>query len=117
MSITRRNRYTQQWVESSSSLIASSDAEVGSDDNQQGLAAQLYSSCQSALRDVCSHESGPETSSRSFVLKEELTKLYLWGQSLGAGELDTALEYSDDARYLVLDTLGNTGRVLLRGEL
>lgn len=55
-------------------------------------------------------------SPQSLLLREELTKLYLWGESFGPGELDIALEYSDDTRYSVLDTLGDVGRLLLRGK-
>ncbi len=44
----------------------------------------------------------------AFALVERRTcKAVSVGHSFGPGELDTALEYSDDARYLVLDALSD----------
>ena len=49
------------------------------------------------------------------MLKDELGKLYLWGQAFGDDKLDRALEYSDEVRGNVLESLGDIGRLLLRG--
>ena len=115
---SRRDRYTQEWLESSSSNLLSIDGQLVYDEDEQGLASQLYSLCKSVLRDLCSQEQGPPSKrSQSLLLKEELTKLYLWGQNFSPGELDTALGHADDARYIVLDALGNVGQSLLRGKI
>jgi hypothetical protein len=51
------------------------------------------------------------------LFERKLAELYLWSHSFGPGELDTALDYSDDARYLVLDALRDVGRSLSRGKI
>lgn len=110
--------YTQNWLESSPSDPATTDGERLHDEDEEGFAAQLYSLCRIVLGGFCSQEHG--SSSRrlqSVLLREELAKLYLWGQSFAPGELDTAVDYSDDVRYLVLDALGDIGRSLLRGKI
>lgn len=112
----RRYRYTQEWLESSDSSRVINDGQLNHDEDEEGIAGQLYSSCRSVLRDLCSQEQDPpSTTAQSLSLREELAKLYLWGHSFSPGELDTALENSDDVRYIVLDTLGDVGRSLLRG--
>ena len=112
-----RNRYTQAWIDSSSSYPESSDEQLAYERDEEGLAARLYRQCRNALRDLCSQEqSGRGNMEQSYLLKEELAMLYLWGQNLGPGELDAALEYSDDVLYAVLDALGNIGHALLKGK-
>lgn len=115
---SRRNRYTQEWLESCASNPLTIDGQLAHDEDEEGIAIQLYSICSSVLRDLCSQTQDPHsTRPQSLLLREELTKLYLWGQSFGPGELDLALEHSDDVRYIVLDALGNIGRLLLRGKI
>ena len=110
---SRRSRRTKEWLESSSSNLLTIDGQSAYGKDEAGLAAQLYSLCRRVLGDLCSQKQDlPSTR----PLREELTKLYLWGQSFGPGELDIALEHSDDARYIVLDALGEIGRSLLRGK-
>jgi hypothetical protein len=111
------NRDTRKWLESTSSNLKTTYYQVLHPKVEEGLASQLYSLCRSTLRDLCvKKECIPTRSAQSVLLQEELTKLYLWGESFGPGELDIALEYSDDTRYSVLDTLGDVGRLLLRGK-
>ena len=111
--------FTREWLESSSSYSAKSKGQQSYDEGEQGFAAQLYSLCQSVLGDLCSQgqRSSSSRSWQSLLLREELAKLYLWGHDFGPGELDTALDYSDDARYLVLDALTDIGCSLLRGKI
>lgn len=111
-------RYTQEWLNSSSSNQGTSSAQQRCDQHEEGLAARLYSSCRRVLRDLCWQEqTSPSRTSQSLFLRDELMKFYLWGQSFGPGELDTALEHSDDARYLVLEALRVIGQSLLRGKV
>lgn len=113
-----KKEYTQKWLESSP-LNPTTDGQRPHDEDEEGFAAQLYSMCRSVLRDLCLQDQGlPSSGSpRSLLLREELAKLYLWGHSFGPGELDIALDYSDDARYLVLDALTDIGRSLLHGKM
>ena len=112
------NCYTQEWLESSASnlTVSSEQWSHDHDETEEGFAAQLYSLCQSVLGNLCQD---PPSSRRlqSLHLREELAKLYLWGHSFGPGELDSALGYSDDARYRVLDALADVGRSLLHGKI
>ena len=112
---SRRSRYTQEWLESALSPSATASEPVADIQDEAGLAARLYSSCLAALRDLSPPE--PAKATQSVSVHEELTKLYLWGQGFARGELDMALEYSEDTRHMVLDALGNIGRLLLRGKI
>ena len=49
--------------------------------------------------------------------KEELGRLYLWGESFGNGGLEKALEQSDEIRDNVLKLLRGIGGTLLRGNI
>lgn len=119
-----KTRYIQKWLDARPSNVATTDGQrahgegEGEGEGEQGFAAGLYYLCQSVMGVLCSQEQdSPSRRLQSLLLREELAKLYLWGQSFGPGELDTALDYSDDARYLVLDALGKVGRSLLLGKI
>lgn len=111
--------FTQEWLESTSPNPGTTDGQRPHDEGEEGFAARLYSLCRSVLGDLCSQEqrSLSPRGLQSLLLREELAKLYLWGHSFGPGELDIALDYSDDARYLVLDALTDIGRSILRGKI
>ena len=84
--------------------------------NDLGIAARLYSLCLHVLRQVCRQgKRGSSSENGTSMLKDELGKLYLWGQAFGDDKLDRALEYSDEVRGNVLESLGDIGRLLLRG--
>ena len=85
-------------------------------DNDQGFATRLYSLCLRLLRYLCKQEQN-DSSKRHRVssLREELGRLYLWGEAFGNGKLDRALEYSDDVRGNVLESLRDIAKLLLRG--
>lgn len=111
--------YTQEWVESNPSNLATADGHQPQDESEEGVAAQLYSLCQSVLGSLCSRDQGAPSSTKlqSVLLREELAKLYLWGHSFGPGELDSALDYDDDVRHLVLDALTSLARLLRCGKI
>ena len=110
------SRYTQQWVDASSSACASLDEPpVIPEALDQGFATQLYRSCLHVFRHLC-NEAKDHVSQRLRLssLKDELAKLYLWGEDFGGAELDDVLEHSEDVRKVVLELLGDIGRTLLR---
>lgn len=87
-------------------------------DNDQSFAARLYSLCLRLLRYLCQQEQNdPSKRHRVSSLKEELGRLYLWGEAFANGKLDRALEYSDDVRGNVLESLRDIAKLLLRGIL
>ena len=77
-------------------------------EHSEGFASRLYNSCLTVFQGVCTRMCPGA--------REEIAKLYLWGQSFGPTELDIAMEYSDDAHTVVLDALGCIGQLLLDGE-
>ena len=50
----------------------------------------------------------------SHTLEEELEKLYLWGESFENGDLDRALEQSEDLRDIVLELLSAIGDTIIQ---
>ena len=89
-----------------------------SSDNDQDFAARLYSLCLRLLRYLCQQERNISSKKhRVSSLKEELGRLYLWGEAFGNGKLDRALEYSDDVRGNVLDSFRDIAKLLLRGNI
>lgn len=116
--LIRRGKFTREWLDSSFSQDAAMiDEQQSCYGDEQGLASQLYHSCQCVLRDLCVERQVTRFEGlQRLLLREELAKLYLWGQSFGPGELDVALDHSDDARYITLDALGCIGQSLLHGE-
>ena len=107
---------TQEWLDAHSSSGFNETFNNNIDDEDQDFAARLYSLCLHLLLSLCQREQNiPSKRQKVFELKEELGKLYLWGEAFRSGKLDRALEYSDDVRANVLDSLGDIGKILLRG--
>ena len=110
------SQYTQHWVDASSSTCASLDERsVTPEAQDQGFATRLYRTCLHVFRHLCNEvkDHGSQHLQLS-SLKDELAKLYLWGEDFGGGELDDVLEHSEDLRKIVLELLGDIGRTLLR---
>ena len=104
----------QRWLDSSTTTKRSGRG----DEYSEGFAERLYHLCLGTLREICRHEmESPSSTLDNLKLKEEVAKLYLWGESFGPGELDEALQHLDDLREDVLELLGQIGKLLLRGTL
>ena len=101
-------RYTREWLETRSSGLLTGEGPTDSGGETEGHATQLYRVCQRVLGGLCTRL--PVTA------REELAKLYLWGQSLGPEYLDIALEYSEDVCTDVLEALASIGKLLLQGS-
>ena len=113
-----KSGYTKAWLESSCSNLATTNRPGVHNECEEGFATRLYSLCRSVFGDLCSQEQDfPSRRLQLLLLREELAKLYLWGQAFGPGELDKAIDYSEDVRYLVFDALGEVGRTVLRGKV
>lgn len=83
---------------------------------EERFGSRLYSLCLELLRflsrqNICK----PHGKALTPDLKEEVGRLYLWGEVFGNGELDRALDYSDDVRKSVLRSLGDIGKSVLNG--
>lgn len=111
-----KNR-TREWLDAHSDTSPDLAGGLANSEDDQGIAARLYSLCLRVLRQMCRQEQYQSSSGNSIsMLKEELGKLYLWGEAFRDGKLDRALEYSDEVRSNVLESLGDIGRLLLRGK-
>ena len=114
---TGRSDYLLSWLDTNTCPPISSGGIAAGDEDDQGFADRLYRLCLHALqysyhqeRDRCS------SSARSTVLREHLGRFYLWGERFGAGELDGALDQSDELRVNVLERLSHFGKLVLRGK-
>ena len=112
-------RDRQEWLDGHPySSSGFSETLNDKDDEDQGFATRLYSLCLCLFLFLCQREQNiPSKRHKVPNLKEELGKLYLWGEAFRDGKLDRALEYSDDVRRNVLDSLGSIGKILLRGMI
>ena len=114
--------WTQEWlvghVHAPSGTNGTLRDERDNFEDNQGFATRLYSLCLCLLRYLCRQEQNIASKRhRVSTLKEELGRLYLWGEAFKNGKLDRALEYSDDVRGNVLDSLRDIGKLLLRGMI
>ena len=118
-SANRQANWTQEWLDGHPYASPGPNETLGdSDIHDQGFAARLYSLCLRLLRYVCRQEKNISSERHGVSsLKEELGKLYLWGEAFGNGKLDRALDYSDDVRNNVLDSLRDIAKLLLRGMI
>lgn len=121
-----RADYTQEWLNAEPLTPIAPDEEFGytaaevdpdHSDYNQGLATRLYLLSREGLQRLCRQikDSSPLKLSLS-TLKEELGKLYLWGEAFENGKLDKALELSEDLRDIVLELLCAIGDTITRGR-
>ena len=121
-----RADYIQEWLDAESSTPIALDEEFGftaadvEPDHQeynQGLATRLYQLSRQGLQQLCRQEGYiPPLNSLQSALREELGRLYLWGEAFENGKLDKALEQSEDLRDTVLEFLCAIGDSIIRGK-
>jgi hypothetical protein len=116
-----RSDYLLQWldadVEVDNTRSLTNHGASARDENVQGFAARLYQLCLHALQKIYIREREKRKfGSQATGLRDCLGRLYLWGESFERGELDRALEESDEVRESVLERLGHIGKLLLRGK-
>lgn len=115
--VDERGQWVHQWL-GLDSLTKPALPQHIIQDADEGFAARLYVSCLRTLQQLYRRErdySPPKQ--RAHVLKEELGKLYLWGEHFGAGELDEALTQSDDLKENVIELLSGIGKSMLKGKI
>ena len=121
-----RADYIQEWLDAENSTPIALDEEFGftpadvDPDHQeydQGLATRLYQLGRQGLQQLCRQEGYiPRLNSSQSALREELGRLYLWGEAFENGKLDKALEQSEDLRDTVLEFLCAIGDSIIRGK-
>lgn len=108
------DKATIEWLHTGASTSPSS---LDQSFEHDGIATQLHAQSIDIFRRIYRIKRHTCPSDKSFSkVKEELGKFYLWGNAFADGELDRALESSDDVRFEVLDSLSAIARLLLRGE-
>ena len=107
---------TLQWIRTRSDTPAESGQDL-SVANSEGVATKIYSVLLILLKELQRQYQGIWGKEQCSQLQEELHKLYLWGEVFENRELDIVLEYSDDARYTVLNILIDLGRSILKGTI
>ena len=118
--------YIREWLDAESSTPIALDEEFGftaadgepdHDKNNQGLATRLYQLGRQGLQQLCRQKKNiPQLDSSQSALREELGRLYLWGEAFENRNLDKALEQSEDLRDTVLDSLCAIGDSITRGK-
>ena len=121
-----RADYIQKWLDPENltpiaaddgSGCTAADVEPDHNEHNQGLAIRLYQLSRQGLQQLCRQEEHiPRLNSSQFALREELGKLYLWGEAFENGKLDKALEQSEDLSDTVLEFLCAIGNIIIRGK-
>lgn len=75
----------------------------------------LYQICLDALQHLYRQKEGEEShQSDSLVLRDDLQRLYLWGEAFEHGALDQASSRCNDLKAALLELLGDIGRLILQ---
>lgn len=112
-----RGQWVHQWLDLDCLAVPTPENGLVAHIADEGFTARLYGLCLSALRLLYRRKydyHSPEL--QVHKLKEELEKLYLWGEHFEAGELDRALDQSEDLKENVLELLSGIGKLILRGK-
>lgn len=111
------SRHIVEWLDAQPFGPTANDGASTDGEDDQGFINRLYQLCVHTLQDFCRQQRN-QRSSKSFyhALRECLGRLYLWGEPFGVGELDQALEQSDELRDSVIERLGHIGKLLLRSK-
>lgn len=111
------SRHILEWIDAQPlGPRVTGGASTGGEDDQ-GFTNRLYQLCLHTLQDFCCQQRNQRSSKSCYhALRECLGRLYLWGEPFGVGELDKALEQSDELRDSVIERLGHIGKLLLRSK-
>ncbi|KAL6720532.1 hypothetical protein ACLMJK_002456 [Lecanora helva] len=103
--------YMIQWLKDHSFGTKNYEEAPNEDEGNQCLAARLYHFCLRSLQYVYRRErSHGRRDPKCF--EDCLGRFYLWGESFEHGELEEALQQSDDLRNSVLEQLIQVGELL-----
>ena len=105
--------YTEQWLQKTEA-----PAGIVENDLRAGLATRLYLGCMQILKSICGDfaQTVREESlaqAQADLLKPELGKFFLWGESRCDGSLDDAVDKMDAVKCMVLRLLCDIAEELL----
>jgi hypothetical protein len=89
-------RLLEQWIDGTSLESTLSERE-GWDVTASGFAWHIYQTCLKLLKNIIqtSKDTGGHTDFKSRPLKKCLSRLFLWGEGFGGGQLDKIIQRSD----------------------
>ncbi|TVY76035.1 hypothetical protein LSUE1_G007787 [Lachnellula suecica] len=108
-------RLLEQWIDGTSVESTFSEQE-GYDVTASGFAWHLYESCLKLLNNIIRLD-GQTTNLETKPLKECLSRLFLWGEGFGGGQLDTVIQRSDALKSTILQFIAAIAKILLDGIL
>ena len=108
------HEHTLKWL-NASVATAKTNHKTLEGEHDKGIATQLYISSQESFEELHRQCYQKWSTRQSSNLREEITKLYLWGEAFRDGELDVALRQSHDARCTVLSILIDMGQSVMQG--
>lgn len=103
----------REWIDRHTICLAN---ESGNGD--VGFAGLLYESCLGLFKDIYtqSRKSSVLSKDDQRQLKEELGRLFLWGDAFRDGKLDRVLVQWGDLRMTILEFISGIGKVLTSSE-
>lgn len=111
--------YVHEWIYNTSTEQEAERKLVVSKDADDCLAARLYASCVQVLQGICYQVSDPGVSYpavNQHMFKNELGRLYLFGDSFKNGKLNRILENADELEESIVEILAGIGILLARSE-
>ena len=104
--------YVHQWLRSNPT--AWDDSDLPPDQADGSLVTKLYRASLEMLRSLCQPSPAQKSlQAHTHIIREELGKLFLWGESLRPGELEKALAFAEGLQEIVLKIFMEIGRLLL----
>ena len=111
--------YVHEWIYNTSTAQEAQPELIVSEDADDCLAARLYASCVQVLRGICSQASDPGvpySAIKPWILRNELGRLYLFGDSFRNGRLNRILEDANELSENIVEILAGIGILLVRSE-
>lgn len=118
-SATDGTAYVNEWINRTATREKSEPVIPIISDADDCLAAHLYASCVQFLQGLYFQalDSGVSHSGvKPWVIREELGRLYLWGEGFGSGRLTKILEDANELRENILEILAGIGLLLIRSK-
>lgn len=116
-----RGPYLQEWLKGNAENVTTSggrEVPTGKCLDVDSFAFRLYTHCLRVIQRFCRRcldqdADSPLSNTDLQSLKEEVEKLFLWGESFGNGKLGKALNLSEDLRDNVVEILGDVGKLVV----
>jgi len=107
----------EQWIDGTSLESRLSENE-GWDVTASGFGWHIYQTCLKLLKKIIqtTQNTGGPTGIESRPLKDCLSRLFLWGEGFGGGQLDKIIQRSDALKSTILQFIAAISKILLDSE-